>query len=139
VATEVVHWCDYHLNDEAMTRVVATQVHTVTIDRTSWTLELCGECWTKHVEPYASLVAMIGTRLKADGSAPAPVAAVSPHSPKFSRDNDRASRKAGGGSKVCPHCGREFANRQGLAVHGMHEHGAHNLVELFGGQPEGDA
>src|SRR3954469_10443116 len=131
MATEIVHWCDWHIADEHATRVLATVTHAVVIDGTESTLKLCDECHVKRWQPLAGFVDGFGTRAQT----PAELA----RERKRDRDRERhrakatppADRPGGGETTVCPRCGKVTQSRTGLGAHGFHGHGIRGLHRLF--------
>ncbi len=125
MATEIVHWCDYHLSSEGEQRVLATQVHTFTLDKATFQVELCDECWVKHVEPYVTLVTLIGAKVK-----PGDVPVTRAGKPTTAAERN-ANATAGDGSLTCPRCAKSCQTRTGLGAHIWHLHGVRGLDRGF--------
>lgn len=145
MATEIVHWCDVHLTS-ADERVPAEVQRRVVIDGDEYAVEVCSSCETTHVQPLIAFVVEYGvrekpTKTKAPKSSTPSTPVVAAHDEvaearrQRKRDADRERRTGGpipgNGSRVCPRCGAEAANRTGLGAHAFHAHGVRGLARLW--------
>lgn len=134
MATELVHWCDWHISDEHSSRVIGTAHHVVVIDGAEYTLDLCEECDVKRLEPLLGFVSLVGVRTNVqtrkrrehadrDDSEGAP--------PRKRYDRKEQHPDDDGVTVTCPICQRVTGARPGLAAHGVRAHGTGSLFSLF--------
>lgn len=140
MATEIVHWCDWHIADENTTRVIAVASHAVAIDGAEMTLDLCEECEVKRWQPFASFASTFGTTVKPvkpGKRKPDDALDEVERRREVKRAADRARRaeieasKPGAGSTDCPRCDFEAISRTGLAAHAWAVHGIRGLDRVF--------
>jgi hypothetical protein len=128
MATELVHWCDWHLADEDGSRVLATITRTAQLDSVEYLLELCDECDVKRYQPLATFVQTFGySERKGRRSSEPPAVSES------QRKRERAVRHPDeDGTNACPWPGCDYVGeaRVRLGAHGR-THGARNVRELF--------
>lgn len=150
MATEIVRWCDLHLEKDAR---VGAEPHALEVDGQRYEFDLCNECFKEATEPLQAVLSLArrdgekpvrmagGSRKSMDRRCAICSEVVSGSDARFNnhlRDEHSTTATQMFGLE-CPVCEYTAKNLPGLGTHGYHVHHSASVPALFDmARKEGD-